>query len=72
VVVSSPDALAELVRARRKDLGLTQVDVADLTGVSPRAIHDLERGTSAVTFKNLLLILEVLGLDVEVKVAPNG
>ena len=72
MVVSSPDALAELVRARRKDLGLTQVEVSDLTGVSPRAIHDLERGTSAVTFKNLLLILEALGLDIDVKVSPNG
>ena len=70
--VVSPEALAAVVRARRKDLSLTQADLSDATGISTRAIFDLENGKASISFKNLLLILEVLGLEVDVEVKRNG
>ena len=72
MLVSSGAGLAAVVRARRKDLRLTQVDLSDAAGVSTRAIFDLENGKASVTFKNLLTILEVLGLELDIEVAANG
>jgi len=64
--------LAELMRTRRKDLGLSQQDLAELSGVSARAIFDLEKNSGAITSKNLLTLVRVLGLEIKLEVAPNG
>lgn len=55
--------LGHTVRARRKHLGLTQVDVADLAGVSVRFLRELELGKRSVQFDSVLAVLEVLGLE---------
>ena len=72
MLVSSAEGLSVVVRARRKDLGLTQVELSDAAGVSTRAIFDLENGKASVTFKNLLTILDVLGLEIDIEVRANG
>lgn len=72
MLVSSAEGLAAVVRARRKDLGLTQIELSDAAGISTRAIFDLENGKASVTFKNLLTILNVLGLELDIEVRANG
>jgi y4mF family transcriptional regulator len=59
--------LAATVRHRRRALGLTQVDVADLAGVGVRLVHELERGDTGVRLDKLLAVLEVLGLVLDVR-----
>lgn len=55
--------LAGTARARRKHLGLTQADVADLAGVSVRFLRELEKGKQSVQLDSVLAVLEVLGLE---------
>jgi y4mF family transcriptional regulator len=64
--------LSEAIRERRKALGITQAQLADLSGVSVRAIFELENGNKSMSFKRVLLILEALGLQFNLVVAPNG
>ena len=64
--------LSEAIRERRKALGITQAQLADLSGVSVRAIFELENGNNSMSLKRVLLILEALGLQFNLVVAPNG
>jgi y4mF family transcriptional regulator len=60
------DAIARLaaqVRERRRSLGLTQTDLADLAGCSSRFVRSLEAGKGTVRVDKLLDVLDVLGLE---------
>jgi HTH-type transcriptional regulator/antitoxin HipB len=54
--------LAEAVRARRRQLGLRQEDLADLSGVSVRFLQALEGGKRSVQLDRVEAVLDVLGL----------
>ena len=60
--------LADVVRARRKDLGLTQVEVAELAGVSDRFVMEFERGKPTVRLDKLTAVLEAMGLTLRAEV----
>lgn len=49
------------LRTRRKALGLTQEDLADLADVSLRFVHELEHGKQTVQLDKLLAVLNALG-----------
>lgn len=53
------------IRERRRALGLTQQDVADLAGVSVRFLRELERGKASVRLDGLEAVLVALGLDIQ-------
>lgn len=59
-------AWAQDVRARRRQLGLTQQQVADLAGIAERTVIAVERGTGGVSLHNVLRVLDVLGLGLSV------
>jgi HTH-type transcriptional regulator/antitoxin HipB len=59
--------LAIDVRARRRDLGLTQLDVADLAGVSDRFVMELEQGKTTVRLDKLTAVLDAIGLTLRVE-----
>ena len=54
------------VRARRRDLGLKQRDLAELAGCSARFVHTVESGKATVRLDKLLDVLDVLGLRLEI------
>ena len=54
--------ITETIRLRRKNLGLTQVELADLADVSERLIRDLEAGRLTVGTDKLLATLDALGM----------
>lgn len=58
--------LGAAISARRKQKGLTQTDLAELTGTSLRLVSELERGVRAANVAKVLLICARLGLDLEV------
>jgi HTH-type transcriptional regulator / antitoxin HipB len=60
--------LALDVRARRKDLGLTQVEVADLADVSARFVMELEQGKPTVRLDKLTAVLDAMGLTLRAEV----
>ncbi|MEM7302003.1 MAG: XRE family transcriptional regulator [Pseudomonadota bacterium] len=58
------DALAERLRARRKEIGLTMQQVADRAGLSVGFISQIERGIAAPSLSSLVSVSRVLGLHV--------
>ena len=69
---SKNNPLGENIKMRRKSLGLTQVELADLSGVSVRAIISFERGSSSISTKRFLAILNTLGLEIDLKVRVSA
>lgn len=63
--IQSPEQLGQAIRARRRELRLTQQTVADLTGVNRAVVIQLEHGKSTVQLRIVLLVVQVLGMDFE-------
>lgn len=68
--INGLQALGRVIRAKRRQDGLTQGDLAAMTGVSTRFICELERGKPAADFMRIMAVLNALGLAVGV--APRG
>lgn len=64
---NTPKALGDAIKRRRKELGLTQDDLALSIGVNRRVIGRLERGTENVRLVIALSAAQALGLNVEVE-----
>lgn len=61
--VDSPEELGRRIRAARKAQGLTQVDLAEIAGVGPRFLSELERGKDTVRLGLTLRIARLVGID---------
>ncbi|MFJ6280282.1 helix-turn-helix transcriptional regulator [Arthrobacter subterraneus] len=61
------DEIAKSVRDARKQAGITQRDLADLSGVSERTIRAIETGTGNPSMAAVMAAARVLGLRVEVR-----
>ena len=57
--------LAEALRARRLERGLTQQQLADAAGIARRTYQRLEVGFAGAQIDSLLLALRALGLMIE-------
>jgi len=55
-------AVGERIRARRKTLGLTQVQLAPRLGMSRASLANIETGRQAVLIHQLYLVAEALGV----------
>ena len=55
--------LGACLRQRRKKLGYTQVEVAEMMGCSPRLVGEIERGRDTVGFGRILTYATGLGVD---------
>lgn len=69
--MSSNDRMHTLgaeVRERRTQLRLTQDDLADLAGCSPRFVRSLESGKASVRVDKLVDVLDALGLELAARV----
>ncbi len=55
------DKLVAFVKHRRKQLGLTQVDLADRAGVGLRFIRDLEQGKQTLRMDKVNQVLALFG-----------
>lgn len=64
--INSPDELAHVVRDRRKELGITQADLAKRVGATRHWVIALERGNATAEFDRVLKALIALGLRVDV------
>ena len=60
--------LATLIKERRKQLNISQVDLAELSDVSVRQLSDIETEKSSPTVETLSKICETLGLNMELGV----
>lgn len=62
--IFSSDDFGHVIRNRRKELGLTQTQLAQLSGVGLRFISELERGKESVRLGYAIKIASNLGIDI--------
>jgi len=65
------EELGKLIKHRRKVLGLTIRDLADLAGMSKTTISQIESGVGNPTFQVLQNIFEYLNLEIKVEVKKH-
>jgi transcriptional regulator with XRE-family HTH domain len=62
------EEIAKLITQRRKQLNITQVELALLSELSTRQLSDIETAKVSTTIDTLSKICETLGLSIELKV----
>lgn len=60
--------LGELIRSRRRELGLTQTEVAEVAYTNLRFVSELERGKPTARLENVMRVLASLGIELEGRV----
>ncbi len=60
--------LIEQLKSRREVLGVTQMHLAEMSGVGLRTLKELESGKSNPTFETLSRLAEVLGMELKLEV----
>ena len=68
--IQTPQQLGSVLRAARKQLGLTQPQLALAAGVGVRFIVELEAGKPTVRLENVLRVIDALGGEVQVSGLP--
>lgn len=69
--VRTPSELAALVRERRRQLGLTQAELARRCGTSPRWMVSFEAGKPSVQLGMVLHVLASLGMALDTMVTSD-
>ena len=69
--IRSPQQLGDALRAARKQLGLTQPQLALAAGVGVRFIVDLEAGKPTVRLENVLRVIDALGGEFQLSGLPS-
>ncbi len=63
-----PISIGEQIKLRRKELRITQPDLAEIAGVSVNTLYKIERGEANPTLEVLEKLLDVLGLEILIRV----
>lgn len=64
--------IGELIRNRRKELGITQPHLAELAEVSPNTLYKLEKGISNPSLDIVTKIADVLGMELKLEVKKKS
>jgi len=70
--IRSPQHLGDALRTARKQLGLTQPQLALAAGVGVRFIVDLEAGKPTLRLENVLRVIDALGGEVQLSGLPSS
>jgi y4mF family transcriptional regulator len=69
--IRSPQQLGAALCVARKQLGLTQPQLALAAGVGVRFIVDLEAGKPTVRLENVLRVIDALGGEIQLNGLPS-
>ena len=69
--IRSPHQLGAALRAARKQIGLTQPQLALAAGVGVRFIVDLEAGKPTLRLENVLRVIDALGGEIQLIGLPS-
>lgn len=72
IAIDTPQSLGQATRAARKQLGLTQPQLALAAGVGVRFIVEMEAGKATLRFENILRVLHALGARLNVDGLPSA
>ena len=61
--IISTESLGKLIRKRRKEIGYTQAQLSELTGLSASFISNVENGKETAEFGKTLFLIQLLGMD---------
>jgi len=61
-----PKILATVIRNHRKSAGLSQHQLAEMSGVGKTAVFDIEKGKETIQLDTLRKILKVLNIKVQI------
>ena len=67
----TPEKIGELVRSTRKNMGVTQKELAMTSGTGLRFIIEMEKGKPTCQLGKVLTVLHTLGIKIEV-IPPAG
>ena len=70
--MKTTDQLGTAIRARRKQLKLTQKELAMTCGTGLRFIVDLEKGKTTCQIGKTLQVVQALGLAIETTILGSG
>lgn len=74
-VIRSPNQLGSLIQSERLRRGLTQKELAELSGIGQKTISHTESGNSGTKLKTVFSLLATLGLELRLVVrskTPQG
>lgn len=60
--------IPKIISERRKALGITQTELAEMAGVGIATVKDIERGKGNPSLKTLEQLCTVLGFEIELKI----
>ena len=60
--------LSEVIKTRRRTLGISQIDLSEMSGVALATIKDIERGTGNPSMGTVSKIMDILGMEILLKV----
>jgi y4mF family transcriptional regulator len=63
--------MAELIRARRKALGMKQDKLSELSGVALRTIRDLEKGLGNPSLNTITNVFNILGIQMNISLKEH-
>lgn len=67
----SIDEIGKNVKLRREFLKLSQVDLAEMSGVNTRTIHQVENGTGNPSIQTLEKLATILGMELVIQVKQS-
>lgn len=70
--IRTPKQLGDALHAARKQLGLTQPQLALAAGVGVRFIVDLEAGKATLRLENVLRVIDALGGTLHIAGLPSS
>jgi y4mF family transcriptional regulator len=62
------EIIGKIIQSRRKSRKIIQEELADIAGVSPRTLRDIEKGVANPELETLLRICKVLGMEIKLEV----
>jgi y4mF family transcriptional regulator len=62
------ETIGKILQSRRKARKIAQEQLADIAGVSPRTLRDIEKGTANPELETLMKICKVLGMEIKIEV----
>jgi y4mF family transcriptional regulator len=65
---SEKEAIGDILQSRRKARGIAQEQLADIAGISPRTLRDIEKGIGNPELETLMKICHVLGMEIKIEV----
>lgn len=72
MVLRTAADVGQVVRAQRQSQGLRQMDLAGIGNTGNRLIVDIEKGKPTVQLQKVLDVLELLGLELTVRLKASG